>query len=81
MTELDATIVGIIMSPEVKIREGESQDSLLRRFQRAVQINGVLREAKAKRRFISKRDAARIKAKKNSRRRQRQGNNIPKRNT
>ena len=67
------------MSPEVKIREGESQDSLLRRFQRTVQISGVLREAKAKHRFISKRDAARIKAKKNSRRRQRQGNNIPKR--
>jgi len=67
------------MSPEVKIHEGESQDSLLRRFQRTVQISGVLREAKTKRRFISKRDIARIKAKKNSRRRQRQGNNIPKR--
>jgi len=44
-----------------------------------MQINGVLREAKAKRHFISKRDAARIKAKKNSRRKQRQGNIIPKR--
>ncbi|MBU2536698.1 MAG: 30S ribosomal protein S21, partial [Chloroflexi bacterium] len=35
------------MSLEVWIREGESQDSLLRRFQRMVQMDGILREAKA----------------------------------
>ncbi|MFC1993209.1 30S ribosomal protein S21 [Chloroflexota bacterium] len=61
------------MSLEVSIREGETQDSLLRRFQRVVQMSGVLREAKAHRRFISKRDAARIKAKNSARRRRRQG--------
>ena len=57
------------MSLQVLIREGESQDSLLRRFQRAVQMSGVLREAKAHRHFLSKGEAARLKAQKNARRR------------
>ncbi len=56
------------VSLEVSIREGESQNSLLRRFQKKVQMSGILREAKAHRRFMSKRDAARTKAKKNARR-------------
>jgi len=60
------------MSLEVSIRDGESQDSLLRRFQRMVQMSGILREAKAHRHFISERDAARIKAKNNARRKRRQ---------
>ena len=60
------------MALEVWIREGESQDSLLRRFQRMVQMEGILREAKAHRHFVSKREAARIKAKSNARRRRRQ---------
>ncbi len=58
-----------IVALEVSIREGETQDSLLRRFQRMVQMNGILREAKAHRHFVSKRDAARLKAKKSARRR------------
>ena len=62
------------MALEVWIREGESQESLLRRFQRMVQMEGILREAKAHRHFVSKRDAARIKAKNNARRRRRQNN-------
>ena len=57
------------MSLEVSVREGETQDSLLRRFQKMVQMDGVLREAKAHRYFLSKREAARLKAKKNARRR------------
>jgi len=57
------------MPLEVTVREGESQDSLLRRFQRAVQMGGILREAKSHRYFLSKRDAARLKAKKNAKRR------------
>ena len=57
------------MSLEVLIREGETQDSLLRRFQRMVQMDGILREAKAHRYFLSKRETARLKAKKNARRR------------
>ena len=60
------------MSLEVYLREGETQDSLLRRFQRSVQISGILREAKAHNHFVSKGDVARIKAKNNARRRRRQ---------
>lgn len=56
-----------VMSLEVLIREGESQDSLLKRFQRMVQAAGVLREAKTHRHFMSKRDAARLKAKRSAR--------------
>ena len=57
------------MPLKVSRREGESEDSLLKRFQRMVQMDGVLREAKARRHFMSKREAARLKAKKNARRR------------
>ncbi|MFC1940456.1 30S ribosomal protein S21 [Chloroflexota bacterium] len=63
----------LVLSLEVSIYEGESQESLLRRFQRMVQTSGILREAKAKRHFVPKSEAARIKAKKNARRKQRQG--------
>lgn len=61
------------MSLEVSIRDGESQEALLHRFQRMVQMSGVLREIKANRFFVSKGEAARIKAKKNAQRRRRQG--------
>ena len=57
------------MSLQVSVREGESQDSLLKRFQRMVQMDGILREARAHRHFLSKREAARLKAKKSARRR------------
>ncbi len=57
------------MPLEVSIREGETQDSLLRRFQRMIQMNGVLREMKSHRYFLSKREAARLKAKRSARRR------------
>jgi len=57
------------MPLKVSKREGETQDSLLKRFQRMVQMDGVLREAKSRRYFLSKREAARLKAKKNARRR------------
>jgi len=60
---------GGVMSLEVSIREGESQDSLLRRFQRMVQTSGILREAKAHRHFLSKGETARLKSQKNARRR------------
>jgi len=62
------------MSLGVSLRGGETQESLLRRFQKMVQISGVLREVKAHRYFISKRDAARLKAKKNAKRRGRYNN-------
>ena len=38
----------------VSIREGESQDSLLCRFQRMVQMSGILHEAKSHRYFLRK---------------------------
>jgi ribosomal protein S21 len=47
------------MPLKVSKREGETEDSLLRRFQRMVQMDGVLREAKSRRHFVSKREAAR----------------------
>jgi len=55
------------MSSQVLIREGESQDSLLRRFQKMVQTSGILREAKAHRHFLSKGETARLKAQKSAR--------------
>ncbi len=60
------------MSLEVHLREGETQDSLLKRFQRTVQMSGILREAKAHNHFVSKGDAARIKARNSARRRRRE---------
>jgi len=59
------------MSLDVYLRDGETQEGLLKRFLKTVQMSGVLREAKAKRFFVSRGDAARIKAKKAARRRQR----------
>jgi len=61
-----------VMALKVTIREGESQESLLRRFQRMVQMDGILREVKAHRYFVSKGDAARIKARNSAKRRRRQ---------
>jgi len=57
------------MAIEVTLRKGETQESLLKRFQRAVQTDGILREVKGHRFFVAKAEAARIKAKKNARRR------------
>jgi ribosomal protein S21 len=61
------------MSSQVSIREGESQESLLRRFQTMVQTSGVLREMKAYRHFLSKGEKVRFKAQQSARRRRRQG--------
>jgi ribosomal protein S21 len=60
------------MSLEVSLRTGESQESLLLRFQKAVQTSGVLREFKTHRFFVSKGEATRIKAKNSARKRRRQ---------
>jgi ribosomal protein S21 len=42
------------MSLEVSLHQGESQEALVPRFQRMVQMSGVLREVKANRHFITK---------------------------
>jgi ribosomal protein S21 len=60
------------MSLEVLLREGESQEALLHRFQRMVQISGILREIKTNRYYVPKSEAVRIKVKKNAQRRRRQ---------
>lgn len=60
------------MALEVYLRDGETQESLLRRFQRTIQLSGILREAKGHRHFVSKGVAARLKAKNSARRRRRQ---------
>ena len=57
------------MSLDVVLREGETQESLVRRFVKVIQIEGILREFKASQTFLCKRDAAIIKSKKASRRR------------
>ena len=57
------------MALDVYLYDGESQDSLVRRFMRAVQMDGILREAKASQTFLSKRDAANLKSRRAARRR------------
>ncbi|MDO8530670.1 MAG: 30S ribosomal protein S21 [Dehalococcoidia bacterium] len=56
---------------DVILREGETQESLLKRFTTKVQRSGILREAKRKRFFVSKGEAAREKQRRAARRRHR----------
>ncbi|MAE10913.1 MAG: 30S ribosomal protein S21 [Dehalococcoidales bacterium] len=65
------------MSIEVSIRKGESQESLLSRFQKVVQTSGILREVKSNRYFISRGERERIKVQQSIRRRRRQANSRP----
>jgi ribosomal protein S21 len=44
------------MALDVILRDSESQDSLIRRFTKVIQMEGILREAKASQTFLSKRD-------------------------
>jgi len=60
------------MPLEVYLRDGETADSLLRRFQRNVQVSGIMREVKARRYYLSKGEAARLKVRRNARRRRKQ---------
>ena len=53
----------------VVLRDGESQEQLIRRFRSVVERSGILRQAKEKRHFISKQERARFKARKARRRR------------
>ena len=50
----------------VSLREGETQEALLRRFQRSIQNSGLLREVKAKRFFVSNGEKSRIAARKSA---------------
>jgi ribosomal protein S21 len=66
----------IVLSLEVQIYDGESQDSLLRRFQRETQTSGIIREIKTRSQFMNKRDTARMKARNNARRKRRQNRGV-----
>ena len=57
---------------DVTLHSGELQESLLRRFQKMVQMSGVLREFRSRQRFVSKRDAYLVKAKNTARRKRQQ---------
>ena len=56
------------MALDVTLHDGESQDSLIRRFQKAIQMEGVLRDFKSSQTFLSKRDAYILKSKRAARR-------------
>jgi small subunit ribosomal protein S21 len=55
----------------VNLREGESADALLARFTKMVQRDGILREVKRRRHFISASEARRLAAQKAARKRAR----------
>jgi small subunit ribosomal protein S21 len=52
----------------VVLRSGESQDNLVRRFRKKVMRDGILREVKRKRHFVSKSEKRRIAKRKAIRR-------------
>jgi small subunit ribosomal protein S21 len=56
----------------VRLRDGESQDELLKRFRKQVTRSGVLSDVRQKRWFISKGELRRIQKKKAMRRARRQ---------
>jgi small subunit ribosomal protein S21 len=53
---------------KVKLRDGESQDKLLRRFRKAVIRSGVFSEVRKRRWFVSKSEQRRMEKKKAIRR-------------
>jgi len=53
---------------KVALREGESQDKLLRRFRKAVIRSGVMSEVRKRRWFVSKNEQRRMAEKKAARR-------------
>jgi ribosomal protein S21 len=56
------------MALDVSLRDGESQESIVRRFQKAIQMEGILREFRASQTFLSNRDAYILKAKRAAKR-------------
>ncbi len=62
------------MSNEVRLRDGETQESLLKRFQKSVMMSGILKEAKAHNYFMSRGETERLKAKNAARKRRQKKN-------
>ncbi|MBI4322102.1 MAG: 30S ribosomal protein S21 [Chloroflexi bacterium] len=56
---------------QVTIRDGETQENLLARFQKLVQRSGLMQEVRSRRHFISNSEKARIAARKSARRHRR----------
>ena len=54
--------------PKVNLRDGESQQQLLRRFRKAVTRSGVMSEVRKRRWFISRNERRRMEEKKAIRR-------------
>lgn len=52
---------------QVSLRDGESQESLLSRFQKSIQSSGILSEFRARRHFVSRAEKARMAARKAAR--------------
>jgi ribosomal protein S21 len=63
--------------PYVEVREGESGEALISRFTKLVQRDGVLREVKRRRHFISKPQMRRIAEAKAARKRARRAARRP----
>jgi small subunit ribosomal protein S21 len=61
--------------PRVVLREGESQQQLLRRFRKAVTRSSVLSEVRKRRWFVSKNEQRRIAEKKAIRRQRKRARN------
>lgn len=61
----------VIRLVRVELRETESFDALLRRFTKEVQKSGLLRDYRSKRRFVSKSEQRRAKARKAEHKRRR----------
>ncbi len=53
---------------QVSLRDGESQEGLLSRFQKRMQTSGILREFRSRRHFVSNHEKARLAARKAARR-------------
>lgn len=55
---------------QVRLRDGETFESLLRRFKVGMERSGVLRDFRQHQRFLSKSERARLKARKAARKQQ-----------
>ena len=60
---------------KVELRDGESGDQLLNRFTKMIQKDGILREVKARRHFISEGERMRIAQRKAEAKRRRKMRN------
>ncbi|MDO8672962.1 MAG: 30S ribosomal protein S21 [Dehalococcoidia bacterium] len=58
---------------QVTLRDGETQEGLLARFTKVIQREGILKEARSRRHFVSNRDKARAAERKSAKRRRRGG--------